>query len=218
MAIKRDYHHVLAVLTIGVFMVFQAGCALKVGSYRMESPQGEGAETKLRIEGEVASSKFLNNHLDVFGVAGWSQIDSSGELETANQFGVPMGTLSAAELNLIDCGLGVHLYPFNKLCNGSLTPYIGGGAGYFWSRTTERGAGKKIGQGAGFTLHEIVESGENIADGFFPFILGGLRLGFGQSEEFSPFVLIEGRYDFNKEDGDFDYSGSIISAGFGFDW
>ena len=192
----------------------QAGgeAALKVGWCDMKSPQGESSESKIRVEGEWAPYRFLNDHLDVFGAVSWSPIDSSGELQTTS------GQIPKIGLDILDCSLGMHYYPFPKLCNGLLNPYIGGGAGYYWSTTTKTGAGKQVGQGPGYTLHEKVEKNKTVSSGAFPFVVGGLRIRLGQDAESFPFLLIEGRYDFSKKDSGYDYSGATASVGLGLQW
>jgi outer membrane protein W len=192
----------------------QAGgeAALKVGWCHMDSPLGESSKNKVRVEGEWAPFRFFDDHLDVFGAVSWSPVDSSGELQTTS------GQIAEISINVLDCSLGMHYYPFPKLCNGVLNPYIGGGAAYYWSTTTKTGAGKQVGSGAGYTLHEKVEENKTISNAAFPFIVGGLRIRLGKEAQEFPFLLVEGRYDFNKKDKGYDYTGATASAGLGYQW
>ena len=189
----------------------KGGFAMNMGVYNMDSPTGQDSKTKFKIEGEISSWRFgkvfSKNSFDFFATFGTSHLESKGEIDTVDaSTHLPAGTLAEFEMDLYDFKIGARFYPYDFVWgeknNWALVSYFGGGGGYYWSRTTERGRGDKVGGDLFFNYYEIEEDHETKASGFFPFITAGINL---QYKHFYVGAAIN--YDFNKEEGDYSYTG-----------
>ncbi len=187
------------------------GLALNMGAYNMDSPTGNGSKTKFKIEGELSSMRFgkiiKDNSFDIFGTFGTSHLESKGEIDTVDATThLPAGTEAEFEMDLYEFKIGARFYPYDFVWgendNWALVPYLGGGGGYYWSKTTERSLGDRVGGNGLYDYYEIDEDHETKANGFFPFITAGVNL---QYKHF--YVSTAINYDFNKKEDEYSYTG-----------
>ncbi len=204
---------------------YRWGLAIKLGAANMDAPTGDDSKTRFKFDIEGASPRFFNKYVDCFAEFGWAHLESEGEMDVAYQYDLTgtyiPDTETKYELDLYEIRLGLRIYPHDFSFSNDkwrIVPYIGGGGGYFWSRTTERSKGDKTGStvigGSIYNLYEIEEDHETKADGLFPFITCGVNIQYNKHIYFGTEI----KYDFNKNEDNYDYEGFTFSGVLGIKW
>lgn len=188
------------------------GIGFKVGAQTIESPITLDKTTRTRYELELSSQLFLDEHLDFALTVGGSSLGSFEDEYVDVIDDVLIEEFYSDDLSLIDLRLAARLYPLGA--SRPIRPYIGAGVGYFWFldswddeyyETIE----DPLFPGSFITFADSDEDTDTLADGFFPFILGGVTVPIGSDFEF----LFEFQFDFEKEDSGFDLGGPIYMFG-----
>jgi hypothetical protein len=198
-------------LVAGAMALGLTGCTFKMGVQRFADPRGDGeARSRLRIEGELASPRFLAGHLEATAAAGFVNVSRSDD--TLLVYDVDDDTferLPVSEQNIGDVRLGARLYPFAALTPpgraGTIEPYVTGGMGYYWNQATQRAAGDELCCGD----FELDEDTQTLSSGVFPYLGVGLRAHLNESWS----LVAEWRQDFERLDHGFDTSGSSVMVG-----
>lgn len=188
------------------------GLGFKIGAQTLESPITLEKTTRTRYEIELSSQVFLDGHLDFALAVGGSSLGSFDSEYVDVIDDVLIEEYYTDDLSLIDVRLAARLYPLGD--SKPIRPYIGAGIGYFWYldswddeyyETIE----DPYYPGSFLTFADSDKDTETLAEGFFPFILGGVTVPVGSNFEF----LFEFELDFEKEDSGFDLSGPIYMFG-----
>jgi hypothetical protein len=188
------------------------GLGFKIGAQTLESPITLKDTTRTRYEIELSSAMLLDNHLDFAFTVGGSSLGSFESEYVDVIDDVLIEEYYTDNLSLIDVRLAARLYPLGD--SRPIRPYLGAGVGYFWFldswedeyyETIE----DPMFPGSYITFVDGDKDTETLADGFFPFILGGVTVPVGSNFEF----LFEFQCDFEKEDSGYDLSGPIYMFG-----
>lgn len=188
------------------------GLGFKIGAQTLESPITLKDTTRTRYELELSSAVLLDGHLDFAFSVGGSSLGSFEDEYVDVIDDVLIEEYYTDDLSLIDVRLAARLYPLGD--SKPIRPYLGAGIGYFWFldswedeyyETIE----DPLFPGTYITFADGDKDTETLADGFFPFILGGVTVPVGSNFEF----LFEFECDFEKKDNGFDLSGPIYMFG-----
>lgn len=202
------------VLLLGlVGSAITAGCSIKLGAQQFNDPRGDGeSRTRLRVEGEISSPRFFNGHVEGTAAVGFVNLEASDEtLTVVDDDDGTVSELPVSSTSIMDVRLGVRAYPFASTpadwfgFGVGFEPYITGGAGYYWSTATTRGAGDELCCGE----YELVEESDTVSDGLFPYLGFGIKARF--EGEWSAFVEV--RQDFDRIDNGRDTSGTSVMLG-----
>ena len=211
-------------LTLGALLVVACGAAspafggngpgigFKIGAQTLESPITLDKTTRTRYEIELSSQLFLDNHLDFALTLGGSSLGSFDTDYVELIDDVLYEDYYTDDLSVLDVRLAARLYPFGD--SRPIRPYVGAGVGYFWFLSSWEGEHYQTIEdpdfpGSFITFVDTDEDTETLADGFFPFILGGMTVPIGEDFEF----LFEFQFDFEKEDSGFNLGGPIYMFG-----
>ncbi len=188
------------------------GIGFKIGAQTLEHPVTLEDTTRTRYEIELSSQVFLDDHLDFAVTVGGSSLGSYDDDYVDVVDGTLIEEYYSDDLSLIDVRLAARLYPLGD--SRPIRPYLGAGVGYFWFldswddeyyETFE----DPLDPGTYITYAGSDDDTEAVAEGFFPFLLGGMTVPIGSDFEF----LFEVQFDFEKEDSGFDLGGPIYMAG-----
>ncbi len=188
------------------------GIAFKIGAQTLEDPINLEKTTRARLELEISSPVFADDHLDLAFTVGGSSLGSVQD----DYADVVDGTLIEEsfddDLLMLDIRLAARLYPFGY--DRTVRPYVGAGVGYFWFfddweyRYAETFEDPLFPGTFHTTIHEE-EGTDTLAHGLFPFFLAGLSVSVSDNAE----LLFELQYDIDKEDAGIDLSGPIYMFG-----
>jgi len=188
------------------------GIAFKIGAQTLEDPIDLDKTTRARLELEIASPVFCDDHLDVALTIGGSSLGSVHDDYADIYDDVLVEESYDDDLLLFDIRLAARLYPFGY--DRSVRPYLGAGIGYFWfldyweyqyAETFE----DPLFPGTFYTFIDEEEGTDTLAQGLFPFVIAGLSVSVSDNVE----LLFEFQYDFDKEDAGIDLSGPIYMFG-----
>jgi hypothetical protein len=188
------------------------GIALKIGAQTVEDPIDLDKTTRARLELEIASPVFCDDHLDVAFAIGGSSIGSlHDDYVTSDEFGLIEESYDD-DFRMFDVRLAARLYPFGY--DRRVRPYVGAGLGYFWFIDYWEYEYGETFEDPLFpgTFHTIVnkdEGSETMAHGLFPFVVAGLSLAVSDNAD----LMFEFQYDIDKEDAGIDLSGPIYMFG-----
>jgi len=188
------------------------GLGFKIGAQTLESPITLEKTTRTRYELELSSQVFLDDHLDFALTVGGSSLGTHDSEYVDIIDDVLIEEFYSDSLSVIDLRLTARLYPFGD--SRPIRPYLGAGIGYFWFldswedeyyETIE----DPLFPGTFITFADSDRDTETLANGFFPFVLGGVTVPVGSDFE----LLFEFEYDFEKDDSGFDLGGPIYMVG-----
>ena len=217
------------------------GCAIKTGSYAFsdddfdELDSGFGKSWEL----ELCTPRFLKERMDVAFGLGYVDGEEHGSVLTTE------GTRPKASVASYSLHVTPRVFPLGTVELGRhfrIAPYLGAGMSWFTLRSTERGAGKYIRSDWQWDYYELVEENETLGSGFYPHAVVGIHIPIGSrppkrqdtppatqpgdaSERKGrqprvPYVMlvVEYRWNFDKEDRGYDLSGDQFMVGLGFRW
>jgi len=188
------------------------GIAFKIGAQTLEDPIDLEKTTRARLELEVSSPVFADDHLDLAFTIGGSSLGSLHDDYSYPDADVWIDEHYMDSFSMLDVRLAARLYPFGY--DKSLRPYVGAGIGYFWFFDYWEYEYAETFQDPYFpgtyqTLIDEYEGLDTMAHGFFPFFLAGLSVSVSDNAE----LLFEFQYDVDKEDEGIDLSGPIYMFG-----
>ncbi|MEN6575037.1 MAG: hypothetical protein ABFD90_01750 [Phycisphaerales bacterium] len=188
------------------------GLAFKVGAQTLEDPIDQDDTTRLRVEVELSTARFFDEHVDLAFAFGGSPLGTHRETYTDYVDDVYMEDTYRDTLSLLDVRFAARLYPLGSA--SEIRPYLGAGIGYFWLLDAWRDTLSDTIQDPVFpdvyhTYTDEYEGHDTPAEGFFPFIMAGVTFPLGDNGE----LLLEFQYDIEKEDNDFDLGGPIFMIG-----
>ena len=188
------------------------GLGFKIGAQTFDHPVSQNKTTRTRYELELSSQMFLEDHLDFALTIGGSSLGSYDSVEEGFIDETYFEEYYTDDLSLIDVRLAARLYPLGD--SAPIRPYIGAGIGYFWLLDSWDGDYYDTVEdpdypGTYITFFSEDEDTETLAEGLFPFILGGVTVPVGSDFEF----LFEFQLDIEKEDSGIDLGGPIYMFG-----
>ena len=187
------------------------GIGFKIGGQTLDNPMTQEKTTRARYAIEVSSPVF-EDVLDLAVSVGGSSLGSYDDEYIEIGDDVFIEEYYSDDLSVIDVRLAARLYPLGD--SRPIRPYLGAGVGYFWFLdswddeyyVTVEDPGDP---GTYITYSEEDEDTDTLADGFFPFVLGGFTIPIGDNFE----CLFEFQFDIEKEDSGFDLGGPIYLFG-----
>lgn len=188
------------------------GISFKIGAQTLEDPITLEKTTRTRLEMEVSSPLFCDDHLDLALTFGGSSLGSLDDEYSDIADGVLIEESYHDDLLLLDVRLAARLYPLGY--DRTVRPWVGAGLGYFWfldsweyeyAETFEDPASP----GTFYTTVDAEKGTDAVAKGFFPFVTAGLAVSVSENVE----LLFEFQYDIDKEDSGIDLSGPIYMFG-----
>ncbi|MCU0913307.1 MAG: outer membrane beta-barrel protein [Planctomycetes bacterium] len=188
------------------------GIGIKLGAQTIEDPVDLDKTTQARLEVELSSPRWFDEHVDFALTFGGSYLGSHTETYTDIVDDTLIDDVYTDKLWLFDIRLAARLYPLGD--SSRIRPYVGAGVGYYWfldnwhndySDTFE----DPFFPGTFMTVHEETEGRATLAQGFFPFLLAGVTVPVGDNFE----LTAELQYDFGKTDNDFELGGPIYMLG-----
>ncbi|MBN1506467.1 MAG: hypothetical protein JW955_06455 [Sedimentisphaerales bacterium] len=189
------------------------GIGLKIGAQTLpHDPVDCETTTRARLELEISSPVFADDHIDLALTLGGSSLGSFHDHYVEEDEGVLFEEWYGDDFWIFDVRLAARLYPFGY--NRRIRPYIGVGIGYFWfldnweykyAETFE----DPRHPGDYGTYVERDRGTDTLAHGLFPFALAGLAVSVNRHVD----LTIELQYDFEKEDAGFDLGGPIYMFG-----
>lgn len=188
------------------------GIAIKAGAQTVQDPIGLDKTTRARLELELSTAKFADDHLDIAFIFGGSSLGSISDEDAYWDDDVFVEEFYNDDLAVVDVRLAARLYPLGG--RAGIQPYLGAGIGYFWfldrykdeySETWE----DPLSPGDWYTSTASEEDTETLARGFFPFVMAGLTVPIGNNSE----LMFEFQYDIEKTDSGFDLGGPIYMFG-----
>jgi hypothetical protein len=188
------------------------GLAFKVGVQTLEDPIDQEDTTRMRFEGELATARFFDEHVDFAFAFGGSSLGSHRETYTDYADGVYMEDTYRDDLSILDVRLAARLYPLGNA--SEIRPYVGAGVGYFWFIDDWRDTISDTVQDPDFpdvyhTYTDEYEDTDTPAEGLFGFVTAGVTFPITDNGE----LLLEFQYDFGKEDNGYDLGGPIYMIG-----
>lgn len=194
-----------------------AGFAVKVGAQTMEDPIDLSTTSKTRIELEIASQRFGDDHFDMALSFGGSYLGQFTEDDAYYDGGVFVEDYFTSHLALFDIRLAARLYPFGS--HSAVQPYVGAGIGYFWFLGFWEDEYWETWPDPVFpdvfhTFTDVTSGTDTLAHGFFPFVTAGVNVPVGSHCDF----MFEFQYDFDKGNSDFDLGGPIYMFGCRIRW
>lgn len=191
--------------TVGFSAATGPGIAVKVGAQTLEDPIDQDKTTRARVDVELTSAMFWDNHADL-GLSVGGLTFGTYDSEYIDEIdGVFVEEYYSDMLSVIDVRLAARLYPLGD--SSPIRPYVGGGVGYYWFLDSwEDEYYDTVG---GITYYSEDEDTDTLGDGFFPFVTAGLTVPVGDNFE----LMFDFQADFEKDDGGFDLSGPIYMFG-----
>ncbi len=217
---RRLYRPKAGLCLIGVVLAWSAcgnaasgpGLAFKAGVQTLEDPIDLDKTTRVRLEVELSTARFFDDHFDVAFAFGGSSLGSFSETYTDYVDGVFIKDTYTDDLAVLDVRLAARLYPLGDA--SEVRPYIGAGIGYFWlldswHDTYTDTIQDPLFPDVWYTYSDRQEGTDTPANGFFSFVTAGATLPIGSHSE----LIFEFQYDFAKEDNGFDLGGPIYMIG-----
>ena len=188
------------------------GIGLKIGAQTLKDPIDLEQTTWARLELEISSPLFADDHIDLAFTIGGSSLGSLHDDYVDVNDGVLIEEYYDDDFFLFDMRLAARLYPFGY--DRRLRPYIGAGIGYFWFLDRWEYEYAETFEDPDYpgTYHMFVDrdgATDTVAHGVFPFALAGLAVAVGDHSE----LMFELQYDFQKKDAGIDLSGPIYMFG-----
>jgi hypothetical protein len=188
------------------------GIGIKAGAQTLEDPVDLEKTTRARLDVEISSPLLWDEHVDFALTFGGSSLGTHRETYTDVIDGTFIDDRYTDRLWLFDIRLASRLYPLGE--HSRIRPYLGAGVGYFWFRDNWENEYSDtfedpLSPGTLITVTDRAEGTENLAQGFFPFVLAGLTVPVGSNLE----LIAEFQYDFGKKDAGFDLGGPIYLFG-----
>jgi hypothetical protein len=187
------------------------GIGLKVGVQTLpHDPVDCETTTRARLELEISSPVFADDHIDLALTFGGSSLGSFHDYYIEEDAGVFYEEWYDDDFSIFDVRLAARLYPFGY--DRRVRPYVGVGIGYFWfidsweytyAETYEDHPGDYD------TYAEKDGGTDTLAHGLFPFALAGLAVAVNRHVD----LMFELQYDFEKKDAGFDLGGPIYTLG-----
>jgi len=188
------------------------GFGIKVGAQVLEDPIDLDDVTKLRVELELSSAMFWDNHADLALTVGGTSFGTYESEWVGEENGVFIEEFYSDSLALIDVRLAARLYPLGDNC--PIRPYIGGGIGYYWLIDSWEDDYYDTVEDPWFPGEYITyvsgdEDVDTLAHGFFPFVQAGVTVPVGENLE----LVFDCQLDFEKDDNGYDLAGPIYMFG-----
>jgi hypothetical protein len=189
------------------------GIGLKIGAQTLpHDPVGCETTTRARLELEISSPVFADNHIDLALTLGGSSLGSLHDYYVEEDEGLLIEEWYDDEFSMFDVRLAARLYPFGY--EGWIRPYIGVGIGYFWFLDNweyEYAETYEDPDHPGYydTYVGRDRGRDTLAHGLFPFALAGLAVTVHRHVD----LVLELQYDFEKKDAGFDLGGPIYTLG-----
>lgn len=185
------------------------GIGFKVGVQTLEDPIDLDDTTRTRVEVELSSARFFDDHFDLAFTLGGSSLGSFDTQYADEIDGVFIEENFDDDLSIFDIRLAARFYPLGDA--SEIRPYVGAGVGYFWFLDQwEREYTEFYEVPGGYDVYiEEDDDVDTAAEGFFPFITAGVAFSIGEQFE----LLFDFQYDFEKTDSGFDFGGPIYMIG-----
>lgn len=183
------------------------GIAIKGGAQTFDRSIDGDKDTRGRIDVEICTSMLADDHIDFAVSLGGSYLGSERYQESGTQDGYDYDDHFEDRFSTIDTRLMVRLYPLGS--ESVIRPYFGAGLGYFWLIDTWEDDYYTTFNDSHYTYHDEDQDSDTLADGIFPFLNVGITVPIGHHFE----LLVEGMYDFEKEDSGYDLSGPVYMFG-----
>lgn len=200
---------VLLLWSTGVLAASGPGIGFKVGVQTLEDPIDLDNTTRTRIEVELSTARFFDDHFDLAFTLGGSKLGSFTTEYGDVIDGATIAEVYDDDLSLFDIRLAARFYPLGDA--GGIRPYLGAGVGYFWFFDQWDYEYTEIYPVPGgydvYTEHD--DDVDTAAKGFFPFLTAGVTIPIGEQFE----LLLDFQYDFDKKDSGYDFGGPIYMIG-----
>lgn len=185
------------------------GIGFKIGVQTLEDPIDLDDTTRTRVEVELSSARFFDDHFDLAFTLGGSSLGSFDTYYADEFDGVFIEEYYEDDLSIFDIRLAARFYPFGD--TSEIRPYVGAGVGYFWFLDQwEREYTEFYEVPGGYDVYiEEDDDTDTAAEGFFPFLTAGVTIPIGEQFE----LLLDFQYDFEKTDSGFDFGGPIYMIG-----
>ena len=184
------------------------GIGFKVGVQTLEDPIDLEDTTRTRVEVELSSARFFDEHFDLAFTLGGSSLGSFTTEYADVVDDVTIAETYDDDLSIFDIRLAARFYPLGDA--SEIRPYVCGGTGYFWFFDQWDYEYTEIYPVPGYPgVYDVYAEDDDDVDtaakGFFPFITAGVAFSIGEQFE----LLFDFQYDFEKTDSGFDFGGPI---------
>ncbi len=188
------------------------GMAFKAGAQTLEDPVDRDDTTRFRLELELSTPRFLDEHAEIALAFGGSSLGSHDDKYVDVYDDGFIEEDYETRLSIFDVRLAARFYPLGDA--GRVQPYVGTGVGYFrfiesWEYEYEETLEDPLFPGEYHTYHDDYDDTDTLADGLFCFVTAGVTFPLGSRGE----LILEFQYDFEKEDNGFDLGGPIYMIG-----
>jgi hypothetical protein len=185
------------------------GIGFKVGVQTLEDPIDLDDTTRTRVEVELSSARFFDDHFDLAFTLGGSSLGSFDTYYADEFDGGFIEEYYEDDLSIFDIRLAARFYPLGDA--SEIRPYVGAGVGYFWFLDQwEREYTEFYEVPGGYDVYvEEDDDTDTAAEGFFPFLTAGVTIPIGEQFE----LLLDFQYDFEKTDSGYDFGGPIYMIG-----
>ncbi len=183
------------------------GITIKGGAQTLDSPIDGEETTRGRLDIEICTSMFADDHIDFAASIGGSYLGSERYTDRWTEDGYAYDDHYRDHFSTLDARVMARLYPLGS--DSVIRPYFGAGLGYFWLIDTWDDDYYMTHEGSGHTFHEEEQDSDTLAEGFFPFLNVGITVPIGSHFE----LLVEGMYDFEKQDSGYDLTGPVYMFG-----
>jgi hypothetical protein len=183
------------------------GITIKGGAQTLDSPIDGDRDTRGRIDVELCTSMLADDHIDFAVSLGGSYLGTDRYRESGAEADYTYDDHFKDRFSILDTRVMVRVYPLGS--ESVIRPYFGAGLGYFWLIDTWDDDYYTTFDDTHHTYHDEDSDSDTLADGIFPFLNVGITVPIGSHFE----LLVEGMYDFEKEDSGYDLSGPLFMFG-----
>jgi hypothetical protein len=187
------------------------GIAIKGGAMTCDNPidpPGDREETtRGRIDVEICTNMFADDHIDFAVSLGGSYFGTDRYRDSGTTATYSYDDHFKDQFSVVDTRVMARLYPLGS--ESVIRPYFGGGLGYFWLIDSWHDDYYTTYNDTHHTHHDEDSDSDTLAEGIFPFLCVGITVPFAHHFE----LMVEGMYDFNKDDNNYDLSGPIYTFG-----